>query len=119
MGRAREGKTSLKGTETLIAPATRSFTRSVLGGTPHSRSGSSMHETPFNTWFLSLTHSSLEFAASQPHVEPARSEPGAAIHDGQQERIPGQRHDLNRCTLQDKVREILRVFKEPVSLETP
>jgi integrase len=27
-------------------------------------------------------------------------EPGGFVHDGQKERIPGQRHDLNKCTLQ-------------------
>ena len=27
-------------------------------------------------------------------------EPGVFVHDGQKERIPGQRHDLNKCTLQ-------------------
>jgi len=26
-------------------------------------------------------------------------EPGVFVHDGQKERIPGQRHDLNKCTL--------------------
>jgi len=27
-------------------------------------------------------------------------EPGVPVHDGQKERIPGRRHDLNKCTLQ-------------------
>jgi hypothetical protein len=27
--------------------------------------------------------------------------PGVHVYDGQKERVPGQRHDLNKCTLQD------------------
>jgi hypothetical protein len=33
-------------------------------------------------------------------VEPVRSLARVPVHDGQKVRIPGQRHDLNKCTLQ-------------------
>jgi hypothetical protein len=37
--------------------------------------------------------------AADPIWKQSDREPGVPIHDGQKERIPGQRHDLGKCTL--------------------
>jgi len=60
-----------------------------------------MPETPFiapvlesqalKSWIASL--------AADPMWNQSDREPGVAVHDERKERIPGQWHDLNKCTL--------------------
>ena len=74
---------------------------SVLERTKHGRRGLSMPETSqrpvldsqaLKSWIASL--------AADPMQNQSDREPGVFVHNGQKERIPGQRHDLNKCTLQ-------------------
>jgi hypothetical protein len=60
-----------------------------------------LYPTPLNARLLSLRHSSLGWRASPLTRSGQIVSQGCLVHDQQKERIPGQRHDLNKCTLQD------------------
>jgi len=58
--------------------------------------------------------------AADPMWNQSDREPGGACPKGQKERIPGQRHDLNKCTLQAFDEELEpSVFASPLSSEQP
>ena len=90
----------LKGTETLITPA-----HSRIGPrTDQARPQELEHaRDALNARFLSpqALKSWIASLAADPMQNQSDREPGVFVHDGQKERIPGQRHDLNKCTLQD------------------
>jgi hypothetical protein len=83
----------------MITPATCPFTNRC---TDHARPQGLEHARgPLNARLLSLRHSSLGWRASPLTRSGQIVSQGCLVHDQQKERIPGQRHDLNKCTLQD------------------
>ena len=74
---------------------------SVPERTKHGRRGLSMPETSQRPVFDSQALKSwIASLAADPMQNQSDREPGVFVHNGQKERIPGQRHDLNKCTLQ-------------------
>jgi hypothetical protein len=57
--------------------------------------------------------------AADPMWSQSDREPGVPVHDGQKARIPGQRHDPNKCTLQvDSIVEHPDIISEGESRAT-
>ena len=74
---------------------------SVLVWTTHGRRGSSMPETPQPPVLESQTLKSwISSLVADPKWNQSHRLPRVPVHDGQMERIPGQRHDLSKSTLQ-------------------